>query len=172
MGLSNRITLGGILLVAAAGMLLALPGPTATVAIAQTPPQSSSGTGNLDTQLDPYQRSGLVYYSKLMGTSGAERGQHIYFQKCWICHNEYAIASDPKGAAPTLKALYKRAALISGRPVNDENVAAKIRDGGPRMPAYGHVLDANDMADLLAYLREKCCWDADNPPLNARYKGQ
>jgi mono/diheme cytochrome c family protein len=71
-----------------------------------------------------------------------------------------------------LKELYKRPKLMSGQPVNDETVAAKIRQGGPRMPAYQHTLNAKDMADLLAYLREKCCWDADHPPANPRYKAQ
>lgn len=163
MRLSNRNKLLGILFVIAAA---------GTAVLAQTSPQSSSSPSNGDSQLDPYQRSGLIYYNKLMGKSGWERGQHIYYLKCWICHNEYAIASDPKGAAPTLKDLYKRPALMSGRPVNDETVAAKIRDGGPRMPAYRNGLGDSDMADLLAYLRDKCCWDADHPPANPHYKGQ
>src|SRR5690348_1635619 len=85
---------------------------------AQSP--ASSGA-DLDSQLDPYQRSGKIYYHKLMGKSGVERGQHIYYLKCWICHNEYAIESDPKNAAPTLKGLYLRSQLRSGKPVNDEN---------------------------------------------------
>ena len=171
MRFSNRKFVG-ILFIIAAGVLAATPRPSGTGVMAQTASQSSSGTSNLDAQLDPYQRSGLIYYNKLMGKSGWERGQHIYYLKCWICHNEYAIASDPKGAAPTLKDLYKRPALMSGRPMNDENVAAKILDGGPRMPAYRHVLEDKDIADLLAYLREKCCWDANNPPPNPRYNGQ
>ena len=162
----------GILFIIAAGALAAIPRLGGEGVMAQTPSQSSPAVGDVDSQLDPYQRSGLIYYNKLLGKSGWERGQHIYYLKCWICHNEYAIASDPKGAAPSLKDLYKRAALVSGRPVNDENVAAKIRDGGPRMPAYRHVLNDPDLADLLAYLREKCCWDADHPPANPRYKGQ
>lgn len=172
MRLSNRNKWVGILFVIATGIILATPRPSGTAVLAQSPSQSSSAASDVDAQLDPYQRSGLIYYHKLMGKSGSERGQHIYYLKCWICHNEYAIASDPKGAAPTLKDLYKRPALMSGRPVNDETVAAKIRDGGPRMPAYRHSLGDSEMADLLAYLREKCCWDADHPPANPRYKAQ
>jgi Cytochrome C oxidase, cbb3-type, subunit III len=172
MKVSNRYRWLGILFVVAAGILWANVRPSSTAVLAQTASSPTSASGDVDAQLDPYQRSGLIYYNKLMGKSGPERGQHIYYLKCWICHNEYAIASDPKGAAPTLKDLYKRPALLSGRPVNDENVASKIRDGGPRMPAYRHVLGDSDMADLLAYLREKCCWDADHPPANPRYKGQ
>jgi hypothetical protein len=172
MGLLNRSKLAGIWLVVAFGILFAVPGPVGKQAVAQSSSQTDSAGSDLDSQLDPYQRSGLIYYHKLMGKEGWERGQHIYYLKCWICHNEYAIASDPKGAAPTLKELYKRPKLMSGQPVSDETVAAKIRQGGPRMPAYQHTLNAKDMADLLAYLREKCCWDADHPPANPRYKAQ
>ena len=171
MRFSNWNKFAAILFVIAVAMLLATPRPSSAGAVAQTSPQSPASAGDLDSQLDPYQRSGLIYYNKLMGKSGWERGQHIYYLKCWMCHNEYTIASDPKAAAPTLKDLYKRPTLVSGRPVNDETVATKIRDGGPRMPGYRHVLNDQDMADLLAYLREKCCWDADNPPANPRYKG-
>ena len=60
---------------------------------------------------------------------------------------------------------------MSGKPVNDETVAEKIRNGGPRMPAYRYVLNDIDMADLLRYFREgQCCWDEDNPPVNPWYK--
>jgi Cytochrome C oxidase, cbb3-type, subunit III len=146
--------------------------PAVATLLAQSPPQKPADNPDLDSVLDPYQRSGLIYYQKLMGNSGADRGEHIYYLKCWICHNEYAIASDPKGAAPTLKGLYQRPQLLSGEPVNDDTVAAKIRAGGPRMPSYRYFFNDKDMADLLAYLRDKCCWDADNPPANPRYKAK
>src|SRR5262249_12911820 len=101
MGISNWNKLVGVLFVIAAGLILVTPRSSTTTALAQTASQSASAAGDVDSQLDPYQRSGLIYYNKLMGKSGWERGQHIYYLKCWICHNEYAIASDPKGAAPT-----------------------------------------------------------------------
>ena len=158
------LLLGGML----AGFALFSP---QNLAKAQSAGQSSAPSTDVDSQLDPYQRSGKIYYHKLMGKSGAERGQHIYYLKCWICHNEYAIESDPKNAAPTLKGLYTRQQLRSGKPVTDENVKAKIADGGPGMPSYRHTLNDVDLTDLVTYLREKCCWDADNPPANPAYKG-
>ena len=144
--------------------------PASQPAPAQSSGQAPARNTELDSQLDPYQRSGQIYYHKLMGKSGVERGQHIYYLKCWICHNEYAIESDPKNAAPTLVGLYKRPQMRSGKPTNDENVKAKIGDGGPGMPSYRHTLNDTDLADLLMYLREKCCWDADKPPVNPAYK--
>jgi hypothetical protein len=176
----HRKKFAGALLTIGLGMLLAAP-PAGKRALAQNASaqgasaqqgSSSNVAGNLDATLDEYQRSGQIFYMKLMGKSGAERGQHIYYLKCWICHNEYTIASDPKGHAPTLKDLYKRPKLLSGAPVNDETVTAKIRGGGPGMPSYQYGLNDQDLKDLVTYLREKCCWDADNPPANPRYKGQ
>src|SRR2546427_773106 len=84
----------GILFIIAAGVLAAIPRLSGKAVMAQTASQSSSAVSDVDSQLDPYQRSGLIYYNKLLGKSGWERGQHIYYLKCWICHNEYAIDSD------------------------------------------------------------------------------
>jgi len=70
--------------------------------------------------------------------------------------------------------LYKRSRLISGQPVNDQTVAAKIKNGGPNMPGYQYTLTEKDLADLVSFLREgKCCWEdfeEKEPPPNPRYK--
>ena len=148
--------------------------PAATSAMAQSASssgQSGSAASNPDTPPDPYQRSGDVFYMKRMGESGWQRGQEIYYMKCWFCHNDYTRAANPN-SAPTLKELYKRPALLSGQPVNDETVKAKIREGGPGMPGYRYGLNDKDLADLVAYLREKCCWDQDNPPVNPRFRNR
>jgi len=122
-------------------------------------------------QIDDYQRSAQILYMQRMGKTGADRGQEIYYTKCWICHNDYTRKVDPK-AAPTLKGLYTRNKLMSGDPVNDETVTKQIKEGSAGMPSYKAVLSDKDMADLLAYLREKCCWDEMNPAANSRYRGQ
>ena len=163
------VTLG---LAVGLGILDYMPQRALAQSSGQNAVESGAGSSNLDSQLDPYQRSGKIYYHKLMGKSGVERGKHIYYLKCWICHNEYAIESDPKNAAPTLKDIYSRPQLRSGKPVNDESLKAKIQDGGPGMPAYRHSINDVDMADLLTYLRGKCCWDAENPPANPDYKAK
>jgi hypothetical protein len=38
------------------------------------------------------------------------------------------------------------------------------------MPGYRYVLTDKDLNDLVEYLRDHCCWDADNPPPNPRFK--
>jgi hypothetical protein len=135
--------------------------------------QSAQTGSAAEPQYDKYQRSGDVFYMKRMGESGWQRGQEIWYMKCWICHNDYTReANDPSKAtvAPTLRELYKRPMLLSGQPVNDDSVKAKIRAGGPGMPGYQYVLSDKDLNDLVEYLREKCCWDADTPPPNPRFK--
>ena len=75
-----------------------------------------------------------------------------------------------------MRDLYKRPRLISGQPVNDQTVAAKIKNGGPNMPAYQYTLTEQDLADLVGFLREgKCCWEdfeEKEPPRNPRYKAK
>ena len=112
---------------------------------------------------DYNQRSLEIYEFRKAAKSGPERGGEIYYYKCWFCHNEFTKD------IPKLEGLFKRATLLSGQPVTEENVKAKLREGGPGMPAYRSVLNDADLNDLTSYLREKCCWNSDAPPLNPRY---
>src|SRR6266849_2689023 len=90
---------------------------------------------------DEHQRSAEIYEMRTTARQGPQRGEEIYYYKCWYCHNEYAKTGPP------LKDVFKRRTLQSGRPVSDETVAEKIRQGGPIMPGYGHVLTDADLAD-------------------------
>lgn len=71
------------------------------------------------------------------------------FEQCTICHN---VDTDEKKMGPSLKGLFKRKTLQSGKPVNDANVLGQINNGGNGMPAYGDMLSADDKANILAYL--------------------
>jgi len=118
---------------------------------------------------DDLQRSARQFTFQLAARSGAARGEEIYYFKCWVCHNQYTVKTESR--APHLKDLYQRSRLMNGRPVNDENVTAKIRDGGPLMPAYRHTLNDADIADLVSYLRDgKCCFEGEEPPPNPWYR--
>ena len=82
-----------------------------------------------------------------------------------MCHNQYAKTG------PYLKELFKHTQLMSGDPVTDENVAAKIKEGGPGMPAFGTTLKDADVADLITYFKEgKCCVEGENPGPNPWYR--
>ena len=55
------------------------------------------------------------------------------FEQCAICHN---VDNDEKKMGPSLKGLFKRAKLQSGKKVTEENVREQINNGGNGMPAY------------------------------------
>jgi len=116
-----------------------------------------------DAPKDYNQRSLEIFEFRKAARSGVERGQEIFYYKCWFCHNEFVQD------VPHIAGLYKKATMLSGEPVNDANVKEKIRNGGPGMAAYKYVLKDDDLNDLVSYLREKCCWDSDSPPPNPRY---
>jgi cytochrome c5 len=115
---------------------------------------------------DYYQRSLESYEFRKAAHSGPERGREIFYYKCWFCHNEFTKN------APQLTGLYQRGTLLSGLPVNDDNVKDRIRNGGNGMAAYKYTLSETDLNDLVSFVREKCCWDSDAPPLNPRYQAK
>ena len=109
------------------------------------------------------QRALEIYEFRKAAASGPERGREIFYYKCWFCHNEFTKN------APQLTGLYQRGTLLSGIPVNDDNVKDRIRNGGAGMAAYKYTLSEADLDDLVSFVRERCCWDSDAPPLNPRY---
>ena len=129
---------------------------------ATTRPDSSSSALTL-------QRSVKIYNYKTTAEKGPLRGEEIYYYKCWMCHNSYTIKLGT-GAVP-LKDIFKRSTLIAGQPVNDQTVSEKIKNGGPKMPAFRNTLNDTDIADVLSYLRdEKCCFEGLEPPRNPGYR--
>ena len=115
---------------------------------------------------DYNQRSLEILEFRKAARSGPERGREIFYYKCWFCHNEFTKD------IPKLEGLFKKPNLISGDPVNDGSVKEKVRNGGPGMPSYKTVLNDADLNDVVAYLKEKCCWDSDSPPPNPRYRAR
>jgi cytochrome c len=86
---------------------------------------------------------------KAAGRAGdAAKGKET-FEQCAVCHN---VDTPEKKMGPSLKGLFKRKALQSGKPINDANVLAQINAGGNGMPAYQDMLSADEKANLLAYL--------------------
>jgi virginiamycin B lyase len=153
-----------ILFALAIGMALFTAGTVGRVVAAPQQSQAASGKG---VSTDDLQRAHRLDTYTLLADSGASRGENIYFFKCWMCHNKYAKTG------PYLKSLYQHESLMSGDPVNDQNVIAKIKEGGPGMPSFGATLSASDMADLATYIREgKCCVEGENPPANPAYHAE
>ena len=128
---------------------------------------ATAAAADKEVATDDLQRSLRLDTYRVVADSGAGRGENIYFFKCWMCHNQYAKS------APLLKDLYQRKNLIGGAPVSDDSVTAKIKEGGPMMPAFKFSLSDTDIADLRAYFHSgKCCADGENPPLNPAYKAE
>jgi mono/diheme cytochrome c family protein len=135
---------------------------------AQAAAQSSSpAPAQKPPQKDEHQRSYEVFTYSTSAKSGPQRGEELYYIKCWFCHNQYAKTG------PQLKELYKRGTFtMSGDSVTDQAVADKIRKGGPAMPSYVTTIKDADIQDLVSYIKsDKCCFDAENPPPNPRYRG-
>ena len=132
--------------------------------------RSSDGAADTPTPAtsrDDLQRSYRTDHYLEVAESGVDRGENIYWHKCWACHNKY------QQAAPTLEGLFKQAALITGVPVNEENVAAHIKKGGPGMPSFRTTLSDSDVADVVSYLHsEKCCVEGEHLPANPWYRSE
>src|ERR1700681_2522956 len=128
---------------------------------------TTAAAADKEIATDDLQRSLRLDTYRILGDSGAGRGENIYFFKCWMCHNQYAKS------APLLKDLYQRKNLVGGASVNDDTVSAKIKEGGAAMPAFKFSLSDTDIADLRAYFHSgKCCADGENPPVNPWYKAE
>ena len=76
-------------------------------------------------------------------------GRRVFEQRCQECHFAY-ISRNLHG--PSLQGLYKKPAMSSGIPTNDERVRELIVLGRSKMPAFGRVLTPEQVDDLLAYL--------------------
>lgn len=77
-------------------------------------------------------------------------GRRVYDRTCDQCHEPYS-SRGKKG--PGLKGVFKKPYLSeSGLPANDDRVGEIIRLGRAKMPAYGQVLDQQQIEDLLAYM--------------------
>ena len=158
----------GIALGVGLGALVLLLNPAGRPIRAQSDSAQASPDKPADkpAQKDDYQRSTDIFLYRTTARSGAQRGEELYYYKCWMCHNQFAKTG------PQLHDLFKRPKFSSSAyDVTDSNVADKIKMGGPGMPSFGTTLKDVDVADLIAYIKEGCCFDSENPPPNPRYKG-
>jgi mono/diheme cytochrome c family protein len=77
-------------------------------------------------------------------------GRKIYDNYCDRCHAPY---SSHGRQGPSMKHIFRKQFLpMSGMPANDDRVTDIIKMGRNKMPAYGQVLNQQQIDDLLAYL--------------------
>jgi cytochrome c len=79
----------------------------------------------------------------------AKKGEET-FEQCKVCHN---ADSTEKKMGPGLKGLFQHEKMANGKKPTEENVLAKINEGGNGMPAYNEMLSADEKKDLIAYLK-------------------
>ena len=79
----------------------------------------------------------------------AAKGKEV-FDQCSVCHN---ADTDEKKIGPSLKGLFKHAALKNGKKVTEENVKAFINSGGNGMPSYADLLSDQEKTNVIAYLK-------------------
>lgn len=83
------------------------------------------------------------------GKGDAAKGKTV-FEQCAICHN---VDTDEEKMGPSLKGLFHKAKMKNGHAVNEESVRAVIKAGGNGMPGYEDLLSAEEMDNLIAYLK-------------------
>lgn len=77
------------------------------------------------------------------------KGKKIFAQ-CTVCHN---ATTDEKKIGPSLKGLFGKAKLPSGKKLSDQTVLNQINQGGNGMPSFKDMLSNEEKANVLAYLK-------------------
>ena len=74
----------------------------------------------------------------------AERGKRIFQDACFLCH---AVDSERvKPVGPSLDGLFKQTTLVTGKPVNAENVKEAIKMGPtPGMPGFRYTFSQHEI---------------------------
>ena len=81
-------------------------------------------------------------------------GRYLYLENCSVCHE----INKPKRSkfGPSLFRLFQNEKLpLTGGKPTEEYVAAKIKNGGPIMPAFRDYLTDPQIGKLIAYIRSR-----------------
>jgi mono/diheme cytochrome c family protein len=82
-------------------------------------------------------------------TEQQARGRRLFNQSCAQCHRAY---SDDMLNGPSLQGVFKKPALPSGIPANDDRVRETIALGRAKMPGFRNLFADDQVDDLIAYL--------------------
>ncbi len=84
-------------------------------------------------------------------SGSAEKGKELFEQKCSICH--FADSTNRK-IGPGLKGISKRGTFtVNNKKVTTENLTTWIENGDSLMPPFKDVLDAQQIKDVIAYVK-------------------
>ena len=87
----------------------------------------------------------------------------VFGKYCAVCHT-ISGKWDRIVRAP-LAGLFERKQLVTGQPVNEENVRALIEKGGPSlMPGFQHTLTPQEITEAIQFLKAaRCPKEAPDP---------
>jgi mono/diheme cytochrome c family protein len=85
--------------------------------------------------------------------SAQARGSVVYERNCSACHDaeNLQLLKQP----PKLTRLFRKKTLPSGAPATEDEVKKTVLKGRGIMPPFQRTLDANQVEDLLKYLRTR-----------------
>jgi cytochrome c553 len=97
-----------------------------------------------------------------------QRGQAIYAVWCASCHDAGGLhlVKDP----PTLRGVFLRKTLPSGAPATDAQVRKTISEGLGIMPPFRQTLNADEIDDLVVFLRSLKANSGNADAMRARWK--
>jgi len=88
--------------------------------------------------------------AKASEAADVAEGKQVYANRCEICHYS---ASDEKKIGPGLAGLMKRERFRNGMKADDATLRRVIELGGKDMPGYRDSLKAEQIRDLIAYVK-------------------
>ena len=81
----------------------------------------------------------------------ATKGKDVFAEKCSVCH---FADSDGRKIGPGLKGIGKRGTFtVNNSKVTDDSLRTWIENGDSLMPAFKEVLDAQQIKDVIAYVK-------------------
>jgi len=84
-------------------------------------------------------------------SGSATKGKEVFDQKCGICH---FADSDAKKIGPGLKGISKRGTFtVNNNKFTEESLKTWIENGDSLMPPFKEVLDAEQIKDVIAYVK-------------------
>jgi cytochrome c len=99
--------------------------------------------------------SGVLWAAPGQENKGDPVQGKAVFAQCSVCHSpdawRTAGLSTRKG--PSLRGLFRKDKLLNGKPVTEANVLSVINDGGKGMSPYKDVLNTQQKADVIAFLK-------------------
>ena len=105
----------------------------------------SAGTARLRAQTKPDAIQAAV--QKL--TEQESRGEGLFLQRCSLCHLPRKLKfGSPPVVGPNLSGLFKEADADQ-----QKFLRGFILKGDPKMPGFQYGLEANEVDDLIAYLK-------------------